>query len=193
MNEFSILTHLLSDSHKLDDSFDQPPIIGSTEAQIMKALGMRGKFAKLHLVELLNTYADSIRVFGLYIRKNPLNHHWFLTKSSAISDLISSNPFQNRPRLGATLMVIISAIFTSKKPVDKKYVLKLRKKVSIDHDLQELEDMHFIIVSNSTVSLHPYLGYCLDLEHLFTALENSALNFDSNQSLSSSSPSSPTS
>lgn len=175
---------MLSNVESNEKEPNSPPIIGSTEIQMIKALNLQGKFAKLRLMELLSTYSNSIKVFGIKLRRNPLNNRWFLSKSPEIIEYTSANPFQNKARLGATLMTIISAIYTAKKPVEKKYISELRKKASIDEDLKELMDLHFIRINNSKISLDPYLGYCVDFTTLFSKLEDAALKFDAETSLS---------
>ncbi|WP_457558832.1 hypothetical protein [Candidatus Harpocratesius sp.] len=186
MNEFGLLTHLLSDTQIINsDISDNIISIGSTEDQLIKSLGLSGKYAKIQLIQLLNSYAQAIRVFGLRVKKNQLNQRWFLAKSPEILESIGSNPFQNKPRLGATLMVIITSIMISKSPIDKARILELRKKQSIEEDLKALAKMNFIIISKSKISLHPNLGYYLDFSNFFSAVEHLSLKFDNQKSSSS--------
>ena len=182
MNEFSIITHLLSQAHYSD--LDSPEIkseIGCTEKQLLELLGFRGKYAKLRLLTLMEEYCRHIKVFGLNVKINPLNNHWYLAKPAEVLQITHSNPFFNKTRLGATLMVIISLVMLSQGPVEKNQILQVRKKQSIDEDLEELARMQYIIVDKSKVSLHPNLGYHLDLPEFLANIEHRAIQFDSSQ------------
>ncbi|MHA1612854.1 MAG: hypothetical protein ACTSYU_12430 [Promethearchaeota archaeon] len=180
MNEFSLITHLLSQAHYSDlDSHEIKTEIGCTEKKLLEVLGFRGKYAKLHLITLMEEYSQKIKVFGLEVKINPLNNHWYLAKPAEILKITNSNPFFNKTRLGATLMVIITLVMLSQGPVEKSQILQTRKKKSIDEDLEELSRMQYIVVDKSKVSLHPNLGYHLDLPEFLNSVERRSLKFDS--------------
>ena len=180
MNEFSLITHLLSQENYTDlDSKEIKSIIGCTEKNLLTVLGFRGKYAKLRLLTVMEEYSDKIKVFGLEVKINPLNNHWYLAKPAEILQITKSNPFFNKTRLGATLMVIITLVMLSQGPVEKSKILETRKKQSIDGDLEELVRMKYIIVDKSKVSLHPNLGYHLDLPEFLANIEKRAIKFDS--------------
>ncbi len=184
MNEFSLITHLLSQAHYSDlDSAEIKSEIGCTEKKLLEVLGFRGKYARLRLTQILDEYSKQIKVFGLEVKINPLNSRWYLAKPAEILQITKSNPFFNKTRLGATLMVIITLVMLSQGPVDKNQILQVRKKQSIDGDLEELARMQYIIVDKSRVSLHPNLGYHLDLPEFLASIEHRAIQFDSSQGL----------
>jgi hypothetical protein len=179
MNEFSILTHLLSQmQYNLESTHINTSEHGCTDTDMIDALGFSGKYAKIRLYSLLEAYQQAIKPFGLLLKKNPLNGRWFLGKPPAIIEATFSNPFQNKSRLAATLMVIVSLILIYQKPVEKARIKEIRNKQSIEDDLQELETMGFITISQSTVSLHPRLGYFIDFDKFVSDLESQAIKFD---------------
>jgi len=100
MNEISILMHLLSKKEGLVR-------IGSTKKEILKALNIKTKNKSIYFQNLLINLSNYINPLGLQIRFNPIDSRWFLSFDSEISDIISANPFEGKPKLAATLLCTI--------------------------------------------------------------------------------------
>ena len=106
MNEYSILYHLLT--RKMQKSSNSKEFdLGITEENLNEALNMPKKDNFQTLRRTLQEFSRAIQPFGLLLRKNPFNNHWFISQTSEISELFSTNPFNSKPRLAATLTVII--------------------------------------------------------------------------------------
>jgi len=96
MNEISILMHMLSNKNNLYQ-------IGASKREILHTLNVKNKNKSVYFQNLVTNLSKYIEPLGLQIRYNPINSYWFITYDSEISDLISANPFDNKPRLAATL------------------------------------------------------------------------------------------
>jgi len=170
MNEYSILLYLLT---KTDSNPNSPQlvIIGATEEEISKKFHLNLQTEREKLLCLLNEFSTAIQPFGLEIRQNIINHHWFLAQDIATQRFFNSNPFNNKPRLAATLCAIITLNFSQKGPISEQELQKLRKKGNLRQDLDELEDLGFIEIVESKIALTPNLAYYLDFDSFFQLLE----------------------
>ncbi|MEJ2295638.1 MAG: hypothetical protein P8Y23_12850, partial [Candidatus Lokiarchaeota archaeon] len=81
-----------------------------------------------------------------------------------------ANPFEDKPRLAASLFIVIISCFSNFGKTTISEITKLRKKKSILTDLQELEQIGYILVDKNTaeISLTPLIGYELDINQLLT-------------------------
>ena len=173
MNEFSLLFHDLSQVRQITvpEGMKEYPIYGVTEDELLTTLHLTGQHARYQLLKLLNRFAHAITPFGLEIHQNPLNLHWFLRQSNEIQDFFQSSPFNTKPRLIATLTVIIALTLLEGHPVTDDQVENLRKKQSIQDDLRELIDHNFIQVHDSLIDLTPTIGYYVDFERFYNKLD----------------------
>lgn len=162
MNELSILMHLLS---KKNNNFQ----IGATEEEILDLLNIKDKNKSFKFQKLINYLSYHVELLGLQVRFNPLDSHWFLTFDQDLSDLISANPFEDLPRLGATLFYTLASCFNNSGVGKINEIRNLRKKKFIMEDLKELEKLGYIKIEmyDGEVKLTPLIGYKLDLNSLF--------------------------
>jgi hypothetical protein len=186
MNEYSILVHLLTrnSSESVKNSNVDPKIkspakyktikIGAVESDIHKALSLTGRNAKIQFNQLLSEFSRVIQPFGMVIKQNPFDKHWFLTQNSEIHEFFKANPFSNKSRLAATLFTIISLCFIHSGSVDIQTIQKIRKKKDIQTDLTELVQQGFILLDENNVSIHPNLGYYIDLDQFLVMLEQNS-------------------
>ncbi|MBD3342581.1 MAG: hypothetical protein GF353_26005 [Candidatus Lokiarchaeota archaeon] len=165
MNELSILMHLLSYKHSLHE-------IGASKKEILNTLNIKTKHKNAAFQELIKNLSNYVKPLGLCVKFNPLNNHWFLSKDQEISNILKANPFENKPRLAATLFVILVSCFQNSGKSDVKSIQKVRKKKTITNDLRDLEKMGYIVLNNESneVKLTPLIGYELDLDDLLTKI-----------------------
>lgn len=173
INEFSILMNLLSRRVNKNQ-------IGATKKEIMNALNLKEKKDNYYLQELLTELSNYIEPLGLYIRFNPMDDHWFISHDFETSNLLSANPFEDKPKLAATLFCILVCCLTNSGPSSIKQIKKLRKKKGVRKDLQELEKMGYIDINDEKkeVFLTPLIGYKLDIQNLFIKLSLKLKNDD---------------
>jgi len=143
--------------------------MGSTEEEILDALNIKDKNKSFEFQELIKYLSYHVEPLGLQVRFNPLDLHWFLAFDHDLSDLISANPFEGRPRLGATLFYTLACCFSNSGVGKIIEIRNLRKKKFILEDLKELENLGYLIIDklNGEVRLTPLIGYKLDLNALF--------------------------
>ncbi len=165
MNEISLLMYLLSRKDQLDE-------MGSTKEEILERLQISGRNKGFMFKKLIIELSKYISPLGLEIQYNPLNTHWFLTFKSSMNDLILANPFQDKPRLAATLFCAIILCLKSNGIAKIVELKKLRNKKEIRDDLKDLENLGYIkIIKNyNEINLTPLIGYQLNLEKLFMKL-----------------------
>ena len=96
MNEISILMHVLSSKN---NRFQ----LGATKSEVLKELNITNKNKTVYFQNLIINLSNYIEPLGLQIRFNPIDSHWFISYEPDISNLISANPFEGKPRLAATL------------------------------------------------------------------------------------------
>jgi len=166
LNEISILMHMLSNKNNLYQ-------IGATKREILHTLNVKNKNKSGYFQNLITNLSKYIEPLGLQIRYNPINSHWFITYDSEVSDLISANPFDNKPRLAATLFCVLVCCLKNPDGFSKiTEIQNIRKKKGILEDLKELQQKGYLEINKdlNQVKLTPLIGYQLDLEKLFIKL-----------------------
>ncbi|MFW9821295.1 MAG: hypothetical protein ACFFE4_00075 [Candidatus Thorarchaeota archaeon] len=165
MNEFTILLHLLS---RKKSSFD----LGASKEEIIKNLSLEGKNEAIHFQNLIIQLSNYLEPLGLQIRFNPLSSHWYIAFEMATSELIYANPFEDKPRLAATLFTALICCLKNKGLTTISEIGKFRKKKSVIDDLKELRNRGYLEVDQNRkqVRLTPLIGYQLDLNKLFIKL-----------------------
>jgi hypothetical protein len=165
MNEISILMYLLSKKDMVDE-------MGSTKEEILDYLKISGRNRGYFFRNLLIELSNYITPLGLEIQFNPLNNRWFLAYKSNMNELISANPFQDKPRLAATLFCAIVLCLKNNGVVKIAELQKARRKKDIRNDIAELELLGYIetLKSGTDIRLTPLIGYQLNLEKLFMNL-----------------------
>ena len=165
INEFSILIHLLS--RKINNYQ-----MGASKKEIIEKLHITGKNEQIYFHQLISNLSKHIEPLGLFIRFNPLDNHWFVSYDLEISNLISANPFEDKPKLAATLFCVLICCLSNLGRIKVKDIKELRKKKGVLKDLRKLEEFGYINLDReiNEVSLTPLIGYQLDLPQLFTKL-----------------------
>ena len=165
MNEFTILMHLLS---KTADRFE----MGATKEEIIKKLNLQNKNESVYFQNLIVQLSNYLGPLGLQIRFNPLSSRWYISFEMATSDLVYANPFENKPRLAATLFCVLICCLKNNGIGKIHDIEKLRKKKTVIDDLKELQNRGYIEIDDDLgqVTLTPLIGYQLDLNKLFIKL-----------------------
>ena len=166
MNEISILMHMLSNKNNTHQ-------VGATKSEILHTLNVKNKNKSGYFHNLITNLSKYIEPLGLQIRYNPINSHWFISYDSEVSDIISANPFDNKPRLAATLFCILVVCLNNPEGISLvSDIEKIRKKKHVLEDLKDLEQKDYIKIDKdrNEVKLTPLIGYLLDLEKLFVKL-----------------------
>ena len=165
MNEFTLLVYLLSKKTNLDE-------IGTTKKEILKALDVKDRNKSIYFQNLIIDFSKYLEPLGLKIRYNPLNAHWFISFEHEVSNFLSANPFEGKPRLAATLFYVIVNCFKNNSIGKVQEIKKMRNKIGILNDLRELEKKGYIKVQKDKgeVRLTPLIAYQLDLNELLLTL-----------------------
>ena len=165
MNELSIMMHLLS--RRLNKVQ-----IGATEEDICNILNISGKHKSSLFNQLIINLSKYVEVLGLNIRYNPIDSHWYISYEPEISDIVKANPFEDKPRLAATLFTILISCISNFGITTVSEITKLRKKKGILSDLRELEKIGYINLNKDSgdINLTALVGYVLDINQLFTNL-----------------------
>ncbi|MHA2282834.1 MAG: hypothetical protein ACXAC5_18490 [Promethearchaeota archaeon] len=165
MNEFTILVYMLS---KKVNKFE----IGATQKEIIKKMNFQGKNESVYFQNIIVQLSNYLRPLGLQIRFNPLSSRWYIAFEMATSDLIHANPFEDKPRLAASLFCVLICCLKNSGIGKIHDIEKLRKKKSVVEDLKELRNRGYIEISDDLgqVKLTPLIGYQLDLNKLFIKL-----------------------
>jgi len=89
-----------------------------------------------------------------------------------ISDFINANPFENKPKLAATLFCVLVTCLKNNGTGKIEEIKELRKKRGIMNDLKDLEEKGYlkIIKNEYQVEMTSLIGYQLDLNKLFLNL-----------------------
>ena len=165
MNEFTILMNLLSNkTNKIQ--------IGASKEEILKALNIHGKNESVYFQDLITHLSSYIEPLGLQIRFNPLSSRWYMAFEMQTSDFFSANPFEDKPRLAATLFCTLICCLKNLGIAKIQDIKEIRKKKHIIEDLKELRKMGYLQLDDKLgyVSLTPLIGYQLDLNKLFIKL-----------------------
>ena len=165
LNEISILMHLLSNKNGLYQ-------MGATKKEILQGLNIKGRNKSVYFHNLITNLSNYLEPLGLQIKYNPIDSHWFLSFDPEISDVISANPFEGKPRLAATLFCALVCCLQNSGEGKIPEIEKLRKKKNVVEDLRELEKRGYLEINTDLgqVLLTPLIGYQLDFEKLFIKL-----------------------
>lgn len=165
MNELSILMHLLS---RKVNKYQ----IGATKDQIIETLHIDGKHEEVYFHHLITNLSKQIEPLGLNVQYNPLDAHWFIAYDSNLSNLVSANPFEDKPKLAATLFYVITCCLSNSGSTKIKRIKDLRNKKGIMNDLKELEEFGYIKLypDVNEVAITEKIGYQINLPQLFTKL-----------------------
>jgi hypothetical protein len=165
LNEFTILLYLLS---RKKSSFD----VGASKEEIIKSLSLQGKNEAVHFQNLIVQLSNYLEPLGLQIRFNPLSSNWYIAFEMATSELIYANPFEDKPRLAATLFTALICCLKNEGSTTIGEIGKLRKKKSVLEDLKELRNRGYLELDQNLkqIRLTPLIGYQLDLNKLFIKL-----------------------
>jgi hypothetical protein len=146
--------------------------IGATQKEIIKKMNFQGKNESVYFQNIIVQLSNYLRPLGLQIRFNPLSSRWYIAFEMATSDLIHANPFEDKPRLAASLFCVLICCLKNSGIGKIHDIEKLRKKKSVVEDLKELRNRGYIEISDDLgqVKLTPLIGYQLDLNKLFIKL-----------------------
>lgn len=165
MNQLSVLMHLLTKKEGAHQ-------LGASQKEILKTLNITHKNKASQFSELISNLAEYVEPLGLHVSYNPLDDHWFLTHDSDVSEMISANPFEGKPKLAATLLCVLVSSMKRSGKGSLAEIKELRKKKHVMRDLDELERQGYVKIDSmaNIVKLTPLIGYQLDLEKLFLNL-----------------------
>lgn len=165
MNELSVLMHLLS---RRVNKYQ----FGATEEEICKILNISGTQQTSLFNELIINLSHYIEILGLNINYNPIDTHWFISYEPEISDIVKANPFEDKPRLAASLFTVLVSCMANLGSSTVSEISKLRRKKGIASDLRELENQGYINLNKDSgeITLTPLIGYELDINKLLTNL-----------------------
>jgi hypothetical protein len=165
MNELSILMHLLS---RRINKYQ----LGATEEEICNLLNISRKYQASLFNQLILNLSSYIEILGLNIKYNSLDSHWYISYESELCDIVKANPFENKPRLAASLLTVLVSCFSNHGTSTVSEIAKLRKKKGILSDLRELEKMGYINLDSGSgkVLITPLIGYQLDIDQLLINL-----------------------
>jgi len=115
-------------------------------------------------LEEINT---NLTAFGLEIKLNPSNDHWFLSFKDNIEDLptIPKNRLLST-KLSATLFSILILSISEGGRVSISEIRKIRNKKDISQDLEELKDLGFILINGNLINLTSKLFYYIDIDEI---------------------------
>ncbi len=142
---------------------------GTTKKEIIEKLNIKNKNKDYLFIHLLENLANYIFPLGLKIRYNPIDSHWFIAHEEELTHLTRSNPFENHPKLAATLLCVLTCCLKNASPANISEIKNLRNKKNIIEDLKELEKLGYLRIDEiqSEINLTPLIGYQLDLSKLF--------------------------
>ena len=157
--------HLLSSKITTDK-------MGASEEEVLDALNLKTKNKSIRFQYLIANLSKYVQNLGLQVRYNPLDEHWFISFDQEVSDVISANPFENHPKIAATLFCTLACSFKNSGSCMIHEISELRKKKGVREDLKILEKKGYIVIDKKSDRVHltPLIGYELDLNALFTNL-----------------------
>lgn len=157
--------HLLSRKITIDKR-------GASEEEILRALNLKTKNKTIRFQYLVANLSKYIENLGLQVRYNPLDEHWFISFDQEVSDIVSANPFENQPKIAATLFCTLACSFKNSGSCMIHEISELRKKKGVREDLKVLENKGYIVIDKKSDQVHltPLIGYELDLNALFINL-----------------------
>jgi len=165
MNEISILMHLLSRKKNLYQ-------IGATKKEILDVLNVKNKNKSIYFQNLITGLSNYLEPLGLQVKFNSLNAHWFINYENDVIELVSTNPFEGKPSLAATLLCTLTCCLKNSGTSSIQEIRKLRSKKDIMDDIKTLEKDGYLAIDKTTnqVQLTPLIGYKLDLHKLLVKL-----------------------
>jgi len=165
MNEISILMHLLSRKKNLYQ-------IGATKKEILDVLNVKTKNKSIYFQNLITGLSNYLEPLGLQVKFNSLNSHWFINYENDVIELVSTNPFEGKPSLAATLLCTLTCCLKNSGTSSIQEIRKLRSKKDIMDDIKTLEKDGYLAIDKTTnqVQLTPLIGYKLDLHKLLVKL-----------------------
>ncbi len=165
MNEISILMHLLSRKKNLYQ-------IGATKKEILEVLNVKTKNKSIYFQNLITGLSNYLEPLGLQVKFNSLNSHWFINYENEVIELVSTNPFEGKPSLAATLLCVLTSCLKNSGTSSIQEIRKLRSKKDITDDIKTLEKEGYLVVDKPTnqIQLTPLIGYKLDLHKLLVKL-----------------------
>jgi len=165
MNEISVLMHVLSNKKNQYQ-------MGATKKEILKKLNVKNRNKTVYFQSLIINLSNYIEPLGLQIKYNPIDSHWFISYEPEISELISANTFEGKPKLAATLFCTLICCLQNSGEAKIAEIEKLRKKKRVIEDLKELEIKGYLEINAELALVHltPLIGYQLDFEKLFVKL-----------------------
>ena len=174
MNELGILLHILSQRTPITKTNWINSEFGATEEEICKTLKFEGKNQRTQFLNILKEFTNFIMPLNLEVRQNMFNQKWFLTQQNTIQEFFKTNPFLNKKRLAATMIIIISLCITQNGETTISEIKKIRKKKDITDDLKDLEELNLITQDDqNNISLHPNIGYYVNIDQFLEILEKS--------------------
>ena len=146
--------------------------MGATKKEILKKLNVKNRNKTVYFQSLIINLSNYIEPLGLQIKYNPIDSHWFISYEPEISELISANPFEGKPKLAATLFCTLICCLQNSGEAKISEIEKLRKKKHVIEDLKELGKKGYLEINSelNIVHLTPLIGYQLDFEKLFIRL-----------------------
>ncbi len=165
MNEISILMHLLS---RRKNSYQ----IGATKKEILDVLNVKNKNKSFYFQNLITGLSNYLEPLGLQVKFNSLNSHWFINYENEVIELVSTNPFEGKPSLAATLLCTLTCCLKNSGVSSIQEIRKLRSKKDITDDIKTLEKEGYLVIDKTTnqIRLTPLIGYKLDLHKLLVKL-----------------------
>jgi len=165
MNEISILMHLLSRKKNIYQ-------IGATKKEILDVLNIKNKNKSIYFQNLITGLSNYLEPLGLQVKFNSLNSHWFINYENYVIELVSTNPFEGKPSLAATLLCTLTCCLKNSGISSIQEIRKLRSKKDIMDDIKTLEKKGYLVIDKeiNQVQLTPLIGYKLDLHKLLVKL-----------------------
>ncbi len=140
-------------------------IPGARTRTLLETLGMEEEEMG-ELMWLLGIIGSFLSRLGLTMKYNPLDDRWFIAMElDDLPDNVAAKMSPLPPSLAATLYAILQLIRDNGEATTSS-LKKLRKKETIDQDLQKLEKQKFIKMEGETITLGPALLYHVNIEEL---------------------------
>ncbi|MHA1784657.1 MAG: hypothetical protein ACTSVE_05625, partial [Candidatus Helarchaeota archaeon] len=157
MNEAEVLIYYLT--RKNDNQS-----IGATSETLMNGLGLTDRNAYFKLLNLLKELESNLSPFGMVVKFNPINQHWYL----GLRDSLGSNT--SDPELtksnAATLFAILVRCFTGMGKISLQDLKKIRQTKNLLDDLNALENLGYIVKNGNIIQLTPKIFYFVDIDEL---------------------------
>lgn len=159
MNEAEVLIYMLS--RKQDEKN-----IGASENELLNALSLTDRNSKFKLLNLLEEINANIFPFGLTVKFNPVNEHWFISFKDNVSTFNESHNSLLSTKLAATLFSILVLNFSNNISATIAEIAKIRNKQNITEDIEELKNQGYLELDGNNVILTPKIFYYLDIDDI---------------------------